>query len=621
MEILVDANNPPQTRTRGPKVPLACDPCRRRKSRCDGRRPVCAHCLNSGAACHYRTVLNLMDNPVIVGRLKGLENRVDKIEEQMSSSDTSQVTVSGFNNASKEPADTSADRIPEFHHAAGHKMLHYWSRLRVHLTIPGVDVLSFLKQAEDQETRFANFPHRKIADTVIPWLDATNCFQLWSRATTQMPVGVSILLRTLFSGVQIDRLRGSLYRSPNMAGDGVRLAELPVEGALLYAIASRSLRTPQSNEISHICFSIVLQNLWRVQMEPDDIAVPFLLVVAHMFLYMYAMPFHALRMLHMVDPAVSRMNDVGDETQIPPENAIFRQVFYILQSDILSEIDGSPSIDLPAPPPIQSFSRGPSPRAPDNGTRVCPPLTDDGYLAANLWLRSCLNRIFGQMYIAKRAYCRPHDVSSTISEIMVQLEHWYRSLPLDLQFRRDSRNVQPPLPHNPVRVKELSLRYYACVFILNRPVLYSVLYQDLEELASAPEEGNTETHRQPEPGVLTMCRDCIENAKLIVLTIFDCLHHLVRPNEENADTMCYPTWCDFQLLMGSYALLLSVQTAPTAPTLFEGNTEIGGILDMAETAMHSMRSLSPSYSSCLDMLLNVRQNYQVSTPLADARNT
>ncbi|KAI8323334.1 hypothetical protein GQ54DRAFT_258360, partial [Martensiomyces pterosporus] len=31
----------------------ACDNCRRRKVKCDGGKPSCAHCRRVGASCHY----------------------------------------------------------------------------------------------------------------------------------------------------------------------------------------------------------------------------------------------------------------------------------------------------------------------------------------------------------------------------------------------------------------------------------------------------------------------------------------------------------------------------------------------------------------------------------------
>ncbi|KAH7205502.1 hypothetical protein BKA60DRAFT_578446 [Fusarium oxysporum] len=38
-------------------ITLACEPCRQRKSRCDGAKPRCSHCIRRRTECHYRTPL------------------------------------------------------------------------------------------------------------------------------------------------------------------------------------------------------------------------------------------------------------------------------------------------------------------------------------------------------------------------------------------------------------------------------------------------------------------------------------------------------------------------------------------------------------------------------------
>ncbi|ORX68529.1 hypothetical protein DL89DRAFT_201486, partial [Linderina pennispora] len=39
--------------TAPPRYLRACDNCRRRKVKCDGTKPSCAHCQRVGASCHY----------------------------------------------------------------------------------------------------------------------------------------------------------------------------------------------------------------------------------------------------------------------------------------------------------------------------------------------------------------------------------------------------------------------------------------------------------------------------------------------------------------------------------------------------------------------------------------
>lgn len=41
--------------SRQERVTAACEECRRRKLRCDGREPQCGVCRDSGASCEYNT--------------------------------------------------------------------------------------------------------------------------------------------------------------------------------------------------------------------------------------------------------------------------------------------------------------------------------------------------------------------------------------------------------------------------------------------------------------------------------------------------------------------------------------------------------------------------------------
>ncbi|KAK7207261.1 fungal-specific transcription factor domain-containing protein [Myxozyma melibiosi] len=43
----------PQTASRGPRISHACEPCRIRKTKCSGDKPVCSHCQSFGIGCYY----------------------------------------------------------------------------------------------------------------------------------------------------------------------------------------------------------------------------------------------------------------------------------------------------------------------------------------------------------------------------------------------------------------------------------------------------------------------------------------------------------------------------------------------------------------------------------------
>lgn len=67
----------------GGRVLLACDSCRQRKSRCDGLRPRCSHCVQSGRTCLYRpTPTNLDADSSVLTRLADTEARLQALEEK-----------------------------------------------------------------------------------------------------------------------------------------------------------------------------------------------------------------------------------------------------------------------------------------------------------------------------------------------------------------------------------------------------------------------------------------------------------------------------------------------------------------------------------------------------------
>ncbi|KAF9635447.1 hypothetical protein BFW01_g6342 [Lasiodiplodia theobromae] len=46
---------PPPEHRPAKRIRQACEPCRRKKSRCPGERPNCSHCSRLGQTCYYAT--------------------------------------------------------------------------------------------------------------------------------------------------------------------------------------------------------------------------------------------------------------------------------------------------------------------------------------------------------------------------------------------------------------------------------------------------------------------------------------------------------------------------------------------------------------------------------------
>ncbi|QNP95527.1 YALIA101S08e01772g1_1 [Yarrowia lipolytica] len=64
-----------------PRVSRACEPCRKRKTRCDGQRPACNNCLGSGRDCMYTEVVQKRKAKVTKeNNSRSSKSRLDRIE-------------------------------------------------------------------------------------------------------------------------------------------------------------------------------------------------------------------------------------------------------------------------------------------------------------------------------------------------------------------------------------------------------------------------------------------------------------------------------------------------------------------------------------------------------------
>jgi hypothetical protein len=128
-----------------------------------------------------------------------------------------------------------------------------------------------------------------------------------------------------------------------------------------------------------------------------------------------------------------------------------------------------------------------------------------------------------------------------------------------------------------------------------------VVYEDMEE-AATPQV----TRRDFEPWVLETCRSCTENAGLIILA--------QHAQYKSGDRVPYHGWCELQLLVGAYAVLLQVQSVPALAPMFRDLGEIGSLLNAAEMVLSNVPFTSLSTWRTLEALTNVRHNLTLQTP-------
>jgi hypothetical protein len=100
------------------------------------------------------------------------------------------------------------------------------------------------------------------------------------------------------------------------------------------------------------------------------------------------------------------------------------------------------------------------------------------YFLAEIALRRLLNRVSSMLYINKSLYSNSPPANSIaqldplVLELDFQLNQWYASLPLAMQFPLDRVPLQ-----NPVQTV-LRLRYFACRTIIFRPYILHVLQDE-----------------------------------------------------------------------------------------------------------------------------------------------
>ncbi|KAH8812212.1 fungal-specific transcription factor domain-containing protein [Xylogone sp. PMI_703] len=103
----IDEASSRSTRGRRSRTSIACNPCRMRKSKCDGGQPVCRMCIDYGYECAYTTPLD--EAKIIVNRnsLSVFEGRLHALEEALAKVTGEHTATPGF--VTSQPSNTMID--------------------------------------------------------------------------------------------------------------------------------------------------------------------------------------------------------------------------------------------------------------------------------------------------------------------------------------------------------------------------------------------------------------------------------------------------------------------------------------------------------------------------------
>lgn len=213
---------------------------------------------------------------------------------------------------------TSWPRLPDFHHAAAHKIFHYWSKLSVNRSLPNVKPLELIKQMDDKDS-FGSVS--RIDGVITPDLHASvvlNAVESLFEHRPRLPFVLKHLLT--FSGLSKDVCLGVFNR---------HLAALPgydaplvlknqeTEELLLQTVALKHLAGMRKDRVlssnADESFRCALERVWLLQSEQSVQALPFKFLFVIILHYLYGRPYHALHLLQILEVIMYKTSMKGKE--------------------------------------------------------------------------------------------------------------------------------------------------------------------------------------------------------------------------------------------------------------------------------------------------------------------
>ncbi|KIX93068.1 uncharacterized protein Z520_11125 [Fonsecaea multimorphosa CBS 102226] len=512
-------------------------------------------------------------------------------------------------------------------------MFNYWAHLTVKLRIPGLEPLAYVGQVDDNGTGLFSAGFETPAPAEIPVSVVIRCIESLFANIEGLPFVFRHLF--LYGGLSfeacVDMFRRHMGPPP---GHDVLLAfnKQPIEELLVQAIALKHTaivaRERMLGDQADLSFRHALQQVWVVQAQQTPQALPFRLLFVIMLLYLYGRPHHALGILQNLEPLVwNTAPKPHDSPATKAQYEAYLYLYFILErypmpnlrygcilmsiSDILSEIDGVPSDRLHTVI-VAALNRTTAVTVPQVLGNEPIQASVDNYqsleLQTHLQLRAYMNTILEHMYSAQRAYCRPDEVAGVITEIGRRLDLWYWNLPLNLRFPRHPSSFRLASNNVSHLLDELRFRYYATIFLVNRPILYHVLHARYQNAVSATNATNAGPSVQDpilDPWVYESCHNCVQNATMIIL-----LH---SKRHETTRHEYFESWSNLQHLIAAYAIILQVQ-ASAISILLQGYGDPEQLLDLADAALEHGLNRPPNVRESLGILRHIRENFRRDTP-------
>ena len=209
-------------------------------------------------------------------------------------------------------------KVPEFHHAAAHKIFHYWSKLRINLTVPELEPLKFLRQIDDADKGLFAQDLESHIPAEIPISLVIKGIELIFEKLDQLP----FVLRHLFTHaglsneVCLDIFKRYLGTARNV---DITLAfkTQSVEELLLQTTSLKHLAALKNDPIlsqkADLCFRYALRQILNMQTQQASQALPFKFLFVIILLYVYGRPFHALGLLQSFESLIHNASSNSQE--------------------------------------------------------------------------------------------------------------------------------------------------------------------------------------------------------------------------------------------------------------------------------------------------------------------
>ncbi|PGH15985.1 hypothetical protein AJ80_05361 [Polytolypa hystricis UAMH7299] len=573
------------------RTSLACDTCRVRKVRCDGRDP-CLTCSSAGEECTYGLETSPKSKTDIV---LDVALRSERLLREMSArlvQNDQPVNIVSSPVAVISPAPTDSTRRQfEIEHNISNAILSpfHASTTESILAWPHFDHLQSLRQdysfsVFNLENSRPSFP--QLPSAIQPYASRSDIERTIQNFSQNVNFWYPTMTRTKLRASQQIMTSGRLDDSESSCLALLVMA-LGSASALVASVAEYDDPVPEETEnrsqwkvMSELYFDSALKKLHVAQMECTIDSVQCLFFAGLFFAFLQR-PVQAWSFLSSAATKcrlllLSQGSNIGLE-----DYECLRRIFwscYILESDYLAELSALPQSgisDIESSIPLPGeFDTHDSPLDKEKSSL---------YFLACISIRRLLNRVHNLLY-AKDTGASFDDAQfpSVVSELDHQLEQWRELLPPDFQFDASWSPAQSP------QGGFLRQRYLTCRSVIYRPYLNWAL-SNSADIDGLPED------------VYENCKRCLQACWMHGLNLKSFAH-----------TVMVDTWiCSLSMASAMLILLAASQITALQNCIRPISPVIGPHLEgLLRSWMHlpGQSGVSPSVKRSIELIGEVSQS-------------